>query len=424
MMRAVGDRADGHRLSALIVLLWRAGLRISEALALQESDLDRAEARCSSREEKAASGAKSEWTAGHGTSSAHGSRSAASSQSERCLCDPWSDRRPALGGFGRAQTATSRSRRSGRQTALCATPAAARPRGRDGARGRAAGRDPAPARPRQPRHHQHLPTGHRQPARSSAPCMDDHRRRSRPPPGSRWGAKPNAFGSGRAYLRPARRRTPGWRIRGPLDRAPRALPSCLRRHLPPTAFAWLRMSGSVASDSVADVVQHHRAAPEGVTGRARISWPHSATCRVPVLSANAALPAGGEARASAAPARMACRSGAGAVGRCCQAWMTFRMGWMVGGWSSTPSSRRIGTNPRGPHVSRVLGFPDVEHFDLAVRFDRDVFEASRRGRHDRLRLSRRIVSSYFSGVKPVVLEVSADCHVCPLCLSNVRGVVG
>lgn len=41
VMRAVGDRPDAHRLRALIVLLWRAGLRISEALALQESDLDR-----------------------------------------------------------------------------------------------------------------------------------------------------------------------------------------------------------------------------------------------------------------------------------------------------------------------------------------------------------------------------------------------
>ena len=41
VMRTVGDRADGHRLRALIVLLWRAGLRISEALALQESDPDR-----------------------------------------------------------------------------------------------------------------------------------------------------------------------------------------------------------------------------------------------------------------------------------------------------------------------------------------------------------------------------------------------
>ena len=46
VMRAVGDRADGHRLRALVVLLWRAGLRISEALALQESDLGRARGRC------------------------------------------------------------------------------------------------------------------------------------------------------------------------------------------------------------------------------------------------------------------------------------------------------------------------------------------------------------------------------------------
>jgi integrase len=40
VMRAVGDRADGQRLRAMIVLLWRAGLRIGEALDLQESDLD------------------------------------------------------------------------------------------------------------------------------------------------------------------------------------------------------------------------------------------------------------------------------------------------------------------------------------------------------------------------------------------------
>ena len=41
MMRTVGDHPSGERLRALIVLLWRAGLRISEAFALQESDLDR-----------------------------------------------------------------------------------------------------------------------------------------------------------------------------------------------------------------------------------------------------------------------------------------------------------------------------------------------------------------------------------------------
>ncbi len=40
VMRTAGDNADGVRLRGLIVVLWRAGLRISEALALAESDLD------------------------------------------------------------------------------------------------------------------------------------------------------------------------------------------------------------------------------------------------------------------------------------------------------------------------------------------------------------------------------------------------
>lgn len=39
-MRAASNDPDGLRLRGLIVLLWRAGLRISEALALTESDLD------------------------------------------------------------------------------------------------------------------------------------------------------------------------------------------------------------------------------------------------------------------------------------------------------------------------------------------------------------------------------------------------
>jgi integrase len=41
VMRATGENRDGARLRALIVLLWRAGLRISEALDLAETDLDR-----------------------------------------------------------------------------------------------------------------------------------------------------------------------------------------------------------------------------------------------------------------------------------------------------------------------------------------------------------------------------------------------
>jgi integrase len=40
VMRAAGDGAHGRRLRALIVILWRAGLRIQEALALTEGDLD------------------------------------------------------------------------------------------------------------------------------------------------------------------------------------------------------------------------------------------------------------------------------------------------------------------------------------------------------------------------------------------------
>jgi site-specific recombinase XerD len=40
VMRAAGDTAHGRRLRGLIVILWRAGLRIHEALALTEADLD------------------------------------------------------------------------------------------------------------------------------------------------------------------------------------------------------------------------------------------------------------------------------------------------------------------------------------------------------------------------------------------------
>ena len=40
MMRQAGDTPFGHRLRGLIVVLWRAGLRISEALALTEGDLE------------------------------------------------------------------------------------------------------------------------------------------------------------------------------------------------------------------------------------------------------------------------------------------------------------------------------------------------------------------------------------------------
>jgi integrase len=40
VMQIVGDGLHGRRLRGLLVVLWRAGLRIDEALALREADLD------------------------------------------------------------------------------------------------------------------------------------------------------------------------------------------------------------------------------------------------------------------------------------------------------------------------------------------------------------------------------------------------
>jgi site-specific recombinase XerD len=40
VMGQAGDDRHGLRMRALVAVLWRAGLRISEALALTESDVD------------------------------------------------------------------------------------------------------------------------------------------------------------------------------------------------------------------------------------------------------------------------------------------------------------------------------------------------------------------------------------------------
>ena len=50
VMRAVGDRPDAHRLRALIVLLWRAGLRIRKRSLFRRAILTAVAARCSSGE--------------------------------------------------------------------------------------------------------------------------------------------------------------------------------------------------------------------------------------------------------------------------------------------------------------------------------------------------------------------------------------
>jgi site-specific recombinase XerC len=64
VMHAAGDDAEGVRLRGLIVVLWRAGLRVSEALALAESDLDSSRGAILVRHGRAVSVARSAWTAG------------------------------------------------------------------------------------------------------------------------------------------------------------------------------------------------------------------------------------------------------------------------------------------------------------------------------------------------------------------------
>jgi integrase len=68
LMHAAGNDHDAVRLRALIIVLWRAGLRISEALALSESDLDLHRGAVLVRRGKAASAARSEWIGGPGSS--------------------------------------------------------------------------------------------------------------------------------------------------------------------------------------------------------------------------------------------------------------------------------------------------------------------------------------------------------------------
>ncbi len=72
VMRRAGDSVHGRRLRGLIVVLWRAGLRIHEALALAEADLDPRRGSLLVRRGKAAAAARSAWTTGPGSSSHHG----------------------------------------------------------------------------------------------------------------------------------------------------------------------------------------------------------------------------------------------------------------------------------------------------------------------------------------------------------------
>src|SRR5215216_4327192 len=68
VMRHTSDDRHGWRLRAMIVVLWRAGLRIQEALALAEHDLDTGADRFSCAPARAAVDARSGWMSGAGNS--------------------------------------------------------------------------------------------------------------------------------------------------------------------------------------------------------------------------------------------------------------------------------------------------------------------------------------------------------------------
>src|SRR5436190_21628223 len=75
VVRQAGHDRHGHRLHALIVVLWRAGPRSNEALSLTEADLDHRRGPILVRHGKTTAGVRSEWMPGASRRSSHGSLS-------------------------------------------------------------------------------------------------------------------------------------------------------------------------------------------------------------------------------------------------------------------------------------------------------------------------------------------------------------
>ena len=173
VVREAGDGARGARMRALIVLLWRAGLRINEALTVTEHDLEPRVGSVLVRHGKG--GRRREvgmdpWGWDHLRPRLE-LRLRLPVGPLLCVIDG-TNPRAALGERRRPRP-TPTHRRQGRCAAkVRAPPAAPRPRRRTRTRGRAVQRHPAPIGSYQPRRHLHLSPGDRQ-------CRD-HRHRPRP----------------------------------------------------------------------------------------------------------------------------------------------------------------------------------------------------------------------------------------------------
>jgi integrase len=84
VMRVAGESPEGVRLRGIIVVLWRAGLRISEALALNETDLDPSRGSLVVRRGKVARNAARCSLEKPSRSWSHGCANAKASRTSRC----------------------------------------------------------------------------------------------------------------------------------------------------------------------------------------------------------------------------------------------------------------------------------------------------------------------------------------------------
>ena len=185
VMRAAGDSPDGVRLRGVIVVLWRAGLRISEALALNESDLDSERGAVLVRHgkgDKRREVGMDRWA----WEQLHPWLELACHPPGRVVCFACCGARPAGGGVrppGSVSSSTPQPSAGVRPTG-CAAPVATRSRRRDVPRGCPVAGHTAATRACRSRDHVGVPARDRQhrnrPRRSRAASADDlgHKRAS------------------------------------------------------------------------------------------------------------------------------------------------------------------------------------------------------------------------------------------------------
>jgi integrase len=127
VMRPAGDRAHGRRLRGLIVILWRAGLRIQEALALAEADLDHRRGAVLVRRGTGGRRREVGMDAWAGRNSSRGWSCASSFPTGRSSVINGPTRGRHWSSAAAASGPAPDGRRSGRPPALCAAPAQTRP---------------------------------------------------------------------------------------------------------------------------------------------------------------------------------------------------------------------------------------------------------------------------------------------------------